>query len=154
MALVPRDDPYAGYNFGVTLTGISNDNKAIKGSFSEVSGLDAELAPIEYRNGSEDITMRKVPGLKKYTNIVLKRGVIGDVTFWNWLLAGLNGKIQRVDGSIDLLDEQRNTVMQWKFKRAWPCKYMGPGLNAKNNEVAIESLEICHEGLSIDGQNG
>jgi phage tail-like protein len=154
MALVPRDDPYGGYNFAVTLTGVSNDGKAVKGSFSEVSGLDAELAPIEYRNGSEDITMRKVPGLKKFTNIVLKRGVIGDVTFWNWLLAGLNGKIQRTDGSIDLLDEQRNTVMQWKFTRAWPCKYTGPGLNAKNNEVAIESLEFCHEGLSIDGQAG
>jgi phage tail-like protein len=119
-----------------------------------VSGLDAEIAPIEYRNGSEDITVRKMPGLKKYTNIVLKRGVIGDVTFWNWILQGLNGAINRVDGSIDLLDEQKNTVMQWKFTRAWPCKYTGPGLNAKNNEIAIESLEICHEGLSIDGQAG
>ena len=56
--------------------------------------------------------MRKMPGLKKYTNIVLKRGVIGDVTFWNWILQGLNGSINRVDGSIDLLDEQKNTVMQ------------------------------------------
>ena len=154
MALVPRDDPYAGYNFAVTLTGVSDDGKAVKGSFSEVSGLDAELAPIEYRNGSEDITMRKMPGLKKFTNIVLKHGVIGDVTFWNWLLEGLNGKIRRVEGSIGLLDEQKNPVMQWKFKRAWPCKYTGPGLNAKNNEMAIESLEICHEGLSIDGQTG
>ena len=154
MALVERDDPYSGFNFSITLTGVSDDGKAVKGSFSEVSGLDAELAPIEYRNGSEDITVRKVPGLKKFTNIVLKRGVIGDVTFWNWLLEGLNGKIRRVQGSIDLLDEQKNTVMQWKFKRGWPCKYTGPGLNAKNNEVAVESLEICHEGLSIDGQAG
>jgi phage tail-like protein len=154
MALVLRDDPYASYNFEITLTGVSDDGTAVKGSFSEVSGLDAEIAPIEYRNGSEDITMRKMPGLKKFTNVVLKRGVIGDVTFWNWILQGLNGAINRVDGSIDLLDEQKNIVMQWKFKRAWPCKYTGPGLNAKNNEIAIESLEICHEGLSIDGQAG
>jgi|SRR5271157_3768406 len=154
MALVPRSDPYAGYNFEITLDTISDDGTAVKGSFCEVSGLDAEIAPIEYRNGSEDITMRKVAGLKKFTNIVLKRGVIGDVTFWNWILQGLNGSINRVNGSIDLLDEQKKTVMQWKFKRAWPCKYTGPGLNAKNNEIAIESLEICHEGLSIDGQSG
>jgi phage tail-like protein len=126
----------------------------VKGSFTEISGLDAEIAPIEYRNGSEDITVRKMPGLKKFTNIVCKRGVIGDVTFWNWILQGLNGAINRVDGSIDLLDEQKNTVMQWKFTRAWPCKYTGPSMNAKNNEIAIESLEICHEGLSIDGQSG
>ncbi len=154
MALVPRNDPYAGFNFEVTLTGVSDDGTAVKGSFTEISGLDAEIAPIEYRNGSEDITVRKMPGLKKFTNIVCKRGVIGDVTFWNWILQGLNGSINRVDGSIDLLDEQKNTVMQWKFTRAWPCKYTGPSMNAKNNEIAIESLEICHEGLSIDGQSG
>jgi len=154
MALVPRNDPYAAYNFEVTLTTVSDDGTAVKGSFTEVSGLDAEIAPIEYRNGSEDITMRKMPGLKKFTNIVLKRGVIGDVTFWNWILQGLNGAINRVDGTISLLDEQKNTVMQWHFTRAWPCKYTGPGMNAKNNEIAIESLEICHEGLSIDGQAG
>ena len=154
MALVPRNDPYAGYNFEVTLDTVSDDGTAVKGSFTEVSGLDAEIAMIEYRNGSEDITMRKMPGLKKFTNIVLKRGVIGDVTFWNWILQGLNGSINRVNGSIDLLDEQKKTVMQWKFTRAWPCKYTGPGMNAKNNEIAIESLEICHEGLSIDGQSG
>jgi phage tail-like protein len=154
MALVLRNDPYAGYNFEITLTGVSVDGTAVKASFTEVSGLDAEIAPIEYRNGSEDITVRKMPGLKKYTNIVLKRGVIGDVTFWNWILQGMNGAINRVSGSINLLDEQKNLVMQWKFTRAWPCKYTGPGLNAKNNEIAIESLEICHEGLSIDGQNG
>ena len=154
MALVPRNDPYASYNFEVTLTGVSDDGTAVKGSFTEISGLDAEIAPIEYRNGSEDITVRKMPGLKKFTNIVCKRGVIGDVTFWNWILQGLNGAINRVDGSIDLLNEQKQTVMQWKFTRAWPCKYTGPSMNAKNNEIAIESLEICHEGLSIDGQSG
>jgi phage tail-like protein len=153
MALVSRPDPYANYNFQVTLT-FSGNNPNVQGAFTEVSGLDAEVTPIEYRNGNEDITVRKMPGLKKYTNIVLKRGVFGDASVWNWILAGLNGNINRASGSIDLLDEQKNTVMQWKFTRAWPCKYTGPGLNAKNNEIAIESLEICHEGLSIDGQSG
>ncbi len=154
MPLVPRNNPYAAYNFQITLTGVSNNGAAVTGSFTEISGLDAEITPIEYRNGSEDITVRKLPGLKKFTNIVAKRGVIGDVTFWNWILQGLNGAINPVDGQIILLDEQKNPVMQWNITKAWPCKYTGPGLNAKNNEVAIESLEICHEGLSIDGQSG
>jgi phage tail-like protein len=152
MPLVPRDDPYAGYNFEVTIDQISDDGKPVKGSFAEVSGLEAEVAPIEYRNGSEDIRMRKVPGLKKFPNIVLKRGVIADLTFWNWILEGMKGLVVRTTGAIALHDENHREVMRWQFTRGWPCKWTGPGLNAKNNEIAIETLEICHEGLSIEGQ--
>jgi len=148
-----RDDPYPSFNFEVIVNGISNDGKAVKGSFTEVSGLDVEIAVIEYRNGSEDITVRKLAGLKKFSNITLKRGIIGDLTFWIWLVAAMNGQVQRANGSVILLDESRNPVMQWNFKRGWPCKWDGPRLNAKTNEVAIESLEICHEGLEIDGQS-
>ena len=97
--------------------------------------------------------MRKLVGLMKVNNIVLKRGNIGDLAFWNWILAATNGDVQRTEGSIILLDEQRQEVMRWNFKRAWPCKWTGPGLNAKNNEIAMETLEICHEGLEIDGQS-
>ncbi len=70
-----RDDPYGSYNFELVINPISPDGKAVKGSFMEVSGLGVELPAIEYRNGSEDITMRKIPGLKKFTNITLKWGV-------------------------------------------------------------------------------
>ena len=96
--------------------------------------------------------MRKVPGLKKFTNITLKRGIIGDLAFWNWVVEGMKGKVHRVEGSVALLDENRAEVMRWNFHRAWPSKYTGPTLNAKNNEIAMESLEISHEGLEIDGQ--
>jgi phage tail-like protein len=154
MPPVLRDDPYAGYNFEVIITGVSGDGKAVKGSFAEASGLEATMDPIEYRNGSEDITVRKIPGLKKFTNITLKRGVIGDLAFWNWVVEGMNGLARRTEGSIVLLDENRREVMRWNFKRGWPCKWTGPGLNAKNNEIAMETLEICHEGLQIDGQTG
>ena len=147
-----REDPYAGYNFEVVITGISEDGKAVKGSFAEVSGLEAAMDPIEYRNGSEDITVRKMPGLKKFTNITLKRGVTGDLGFWNWIVAGMNGEIIRTEGSIMLLNENKDEVMRWNFRRAWPCKFTGPGMNAKNNEIAMETVEICHEGLAIDGQ--
>ena len=154
MPPVYRDDPYAGHNFEVVVTGVSDDGTAVKGSFAECSGLDVAMDPIEYRNGSEDFTVRKIPGLKKYTNITLKRGITGDLTFWNWILEGMNGNVHRTEGSIVLLDEAKNEVMRWHFKRGWPTKCTGPSLNAKNNEIAMEALEIAHEGLSIDGQAG
>jgi phage tail-like protein len=152
MPLVYRPDPYGSFNFEVLITGISDDGTAVKGSFAECTGLEADIAPIEYRNGSEDITVRKMPGLKKFANIVLKRGVIGDLAFWNWVVEGMNGLVHRTEGSVILLDENRKEVMRWNFTRGWPCKWTGPGLNAKNSEIAMETLEICHEGLAIDGQ--
>ena len=94
----------------------------MSGSFSEVSGLEVEVPPILYRNGSEDITQRKIPGLKKFTDITLKRGITGDVDFWNWIVKALNGQVQRTSGAIVLLDENRNEVMRWKFDRAWPMQ--------------------------------
>ena len=147
-----RDDPYPAFNFEVVVNGISDDGRSVKGSFMEVSGLGVEIPAIEYRTGSEDITVRKIPGLRKFSNIVLKRGIIGDLTFWNWLLEAMNGRVRRAGGSIILLDEIRNEVLRWNFKRGWPCKWSGPALNAKGNEIAIETLEICHEGLDVDGQ--
>lgn len=152
MPPVYRDDPYPSFNFELVVTGISNDGKAVKGSFMEVGGLGVEITPIEYRNGSEDITVRKIPGLKKFTNLTLKWGITGDLTFWNWVVEGMNGLVQRAPVAIVLLDENRNEVMRWNFTRAWPCKWTGPGMNAKNNEIAIETLEIAHEGMAVDGQ--
>ena len=152
MPPVTRPDPYGGYNFQVTVNGVSDDGTAVKGSFTEASGLEVEISPIEYRNGSEDITVRKIPGLKKFTNITLKKGITGDLEFWNWILDAMNGQVNRTSGSIMLLDENRQEVMRWNFTRGWPCKHTGPGLNAANNEIAMDTLEICHEGLEVDGQ--
>jgi phage tail-like protein len=151
MPSVDRDDRYGGYNFEVIVNGVSDDGTAVRGSFTEVSGLEVEGSPIEHRIGSEDITVRKIPGRRKSTNITLKRGITGDLAFWNWILAAMKGRAQRAEGSIVLLDENRQEVMRWNFRRGWPSKWTGPGLNAKNNEIAMETLEICHEGLSIDG---
>ena len=150
MPPVTRADPYTAYNFQVIVTGVSNDGKAVSGSFSEVSGLEQELPPILYRNGSEDITQRKIPGLKKFTDITLKRGITGDIDFWKWIVNGLNGQVQRTSGAIVLLDENRQEVMRWKFDRAWPIKFTGPTLHAGNNEIAMETLVICTESTLID----
>ena len=144
-----RNDPYPAGNFEITVVGISDDGKAVKGSFSEISGLGVDISVIEYRTGGEDITTRKLAGLKKFSNLVLKRGVIGDATFWNWLAAAMNGQVIRADGTIALLDEKRQPVVIWKFHRGWPCKWTGPDLVASSNDVAIEELEICHEGLEM-----
>ena len=150
MPPVSRADPYPAYNFQVIVTGVSNDGKAVSGSFSEASGLEVEVPPILYRNGSEDITQRKIPGLKKFTDITLKRGVTGDVDFWKWIVNALNGKVVRASGAIVLLDENRNEVMRWKFDRAWPCKYTGPTLHAGDNMIAFETLVLCLESNLID----
>lgn len=150
MAPVFREDPYASYNFQVIVTNVSNDGVAVKGAFTEASGLELEVPPIEYRNGSEANTVRKIPGLKKFTNITLKRGITGDIKFWEWVVEALNGKVRRTAGSIVLMDENRNETMRWNFDRAWPTKYTGPTLSATKNEIAMETLVLCVESLLID----
>ena len=147
MPTIQRNDPYSSYNFLLTVNGISNDGEAVGGSFTEIGGLEFELTPIEYRNGSEDITARKMPGMAKYTNLTCKRGATGDLIFWNWIHAPDGDYHQLV---IVLRDENQTEVMRWNFRRPWPCKYSGPGFNAANNEIAMETLELCHEGLEID----
>src|SRR5579872_2177763 len=127
-----RNDPFGNFNFLVEIGGVT------KAGFSEVSGLDAELEPIEYRTGDEDITVRKIPGLKKFSNITLKRGFTADLSLWNWMKQGLDGKVLRTTMSITLLDESRQPVLRWNIRQAWPCKWEGPELNAKGNDIAIE----------------
>jgi len=120
--------------------------------FSEVSGLDIEVQPIEYREGnSPEYSTMKMPGLKKYGNITLKRGIMpADNEFFDWLnTVGLN-QVERRDITISLLNEDHEPVMTWKAQDAWVTKLDGPVLNATANEVAIESLEIAHEGLTVE----
>jgi phage tail-like protein len=141
--------PYPAYNFIVSVTNI-DDGSTVSGSFSEVSGLTIDITPIEYRDGTDDTTVRKVRGLRKMSNITLKRGITGHVGFWKWILAGMRGDAQRQHGHIAMLNEDRVEVMRWIFDNAWPTKYTGPGFNAKNNEIAIETLELAVESLEID----
>lgn len=139
-----RRDPYAGFNFLVEIDGIT------RAAFSECSGLSTDTDPIEYRNGSEDITVRKIPGLKKFANISLKRGMTKDLELWDWRKTVLDGTTKRKSGSIVLLNEAREPAMRWNFREGWPTKWEGPSLNATGNAVAIETLEIAHEGLELE----
>jgi phage tail-like protein len=139
-----RNDPYGQFNFLVEIDGI------IQGGFSEASGLVIDTNIIEYREGQEQFgTVRKLPGLIKYNNIVLKRGFTQDKRLWEWRKKVIDGVTERTSGSIILLDEARNEALRWNFREGWPSKLEGPGMNAKTSEVAIETLEIAHEGLEM-----
>lgn len=144
-------DPYRGYNFRVEITGIT------RAGFRECSGLDFSRDPIDYREGSfrdvtsqtegYPLTVRKVPGLVKHSNITLKWGITDDHDFWIWLQQYLIGDIQRTHGSILLLNDGGEEKMRWNFFEAWPTKWTGPSFNATANEIAIETLEIVYERL-------
>ena len=154
MAPVIRADALPSFNFLVIITGVSDDGTDVQGAFAEVSGLEASLPAIKYRTGAETITQRQIPGKVEYPNIVCKRGATGDIRFWNWIVEAINGRVRRTEGAIVLLDENRQEYMRYTFQRGWPTKFTGPSLNANNNEIGMETVEIAHEGLRIDGQTG
>lgn len=139
-----RNDPYSAFNFTVEIDGVT------VAGFSECSGLSAETDAIEYRTGADDITVHKLPGLAKYSNITLKRGFTKSKELWEWRKAVIDGATQRQSGTIVLLDEGRNPALRFNFVEGWPRKWDGPTFNAKTNEVAIETLEIVHEGFKVE----
>jgi phage tail-like protein len=143
MPSAQRHDPYKAFNFRVEIDGIA------RAAFSEVGGLESETAVIEYRVGGEPHTVRKLPGLTKYANLVLRRGITNDAELWNWRQSAVQGNVDRRNGSIILLDDDGTEVVRWNFFHGWISKWEGPALNAKANEVAIETIEIAHEGIEL-----
>ena len=140
-----RNDPYRSFNYRLEI-----DNEEI-GGFSEVGGLTAEGDPVEYREGNEaENHVRKLTGLRKYANLTLKRGYVKDNTLWEWFVNIANGVDDRRAVDITLMDEAHNDVMTWSAEGAWINKIEGPGFNATGNEVAIESVELCHEKLTFE----
>ncbi len=134
-------DPFASFNFKLEIEGIT------VAGFSEVTGLNQESNVIDYREGQEPITPRKLPGLNKFGNITLKRGISPDLSVYNWRKTVTDGDIERRNASIVLHNEKHEEVVRWNLINAWPSKYMGPDLKANANEVAIESVELTHEGV-------
>lgn len=141
MATGDRKDPYRGYNFRIEIDGID------RGGFREASGLDSTQDPVEYREGTERLTPRKLPGLNKYSNISLKWGTTEDAELWEWRKKNIEGQIERKNGSIILMDDTGEEKVRWNFREGWPTKWTGPSFNATSNDVAIETLEIAHEGV-------
>src|SRR5262245_26632402 len=122
--------------------------------FSEVSGLDVETEVIEYRDGlSPEYVKTKMPGMQKFSNITLKRGTFaGDNDFYDWWNTVALNTITRRNVTISLLNEKHQPVVVWKIKNAWPIKVQSTDLKGDGNEVAIESIELVHEGLVIQNE--
>jgi phage tail-like protein len=154
-----RIDPLPVHNFYLTLIDTSDvlgtlvslaANYFVAG-FSECSGLDASVDVFEYREGGQNTYVHKFPGRSSFSNITLKHGVIylyDDL--WSWHNGFVQGKGKRKDGLIVLMDAARRPAKVWKFQRGVPLKWSGPGLNGSQSSVAMESLEVSHEGLLLE----
>jgi len=146
----PNKNPYSNFNFVVEIDGTEI------AAFSEVSGLDSENTAIEYREGADATNApRKLPGIEKYSNVSLKRGVTGSLALWSWrqeVRDGGSAFPPTRNVVIKLLNEKhdRNSpAMTFTLTNAWPTKLMGPTMNAKGNDFAVEQLDLAHERLDI-----
>jgi phage tail-like protein len=144
MPTAGRGDPFNSTKFVVEIDGIPTS------AFLAVSGIEADVAVTDYRPGNDKVPgARKLPGEAKFSNIVLKRGMTSDLSLWKWMQETLEGKVTRRSISVVLLNDAGDEVMRFNFRDAWPVKWSGPILNAEASDVAIETLEIAHEELSI-----
>ncbi|KAF5435368.1 virus tail tube protein gp19 [Candidatus Methanophagaceae archaeon] len=141
-----RKDPYRAFRFLLEIDGI------VQAGFSEVTIPDASNEPVEYREGNEPTTVRKLPGLRKYGNVTLKWGITDSMELYETWCKPENDDNLKMDEvrknvAIILMDEEGNPAARWEFVEAWPSKYDAPDLNATGTDVAIETLEIVHEGM-------
>ena len=145
MASADPREPFRSFNFHVEIDGVP------VGTFSKVSGLTAEGDTIDYRDDTDPRSNeRKLTGLRKYTNITLKRGYAQDQSLWNWYRNTTNGQSDRRKVTITLMNEARQPVKRWHLTNAWVIKIEGPSFQASGNEVDVISVEITHEGLTIE----
>jgi phage tail-like protein len=135
-------DPFQVFNFFVEVEGL------LVAGFSECSGLQVETEIQEYAEGGLNDYMHHFRGRTKYPPLMLKRGLTLNNELWRWHQGVIEGKFERRNGTIYLLNKARNPVTWWNFKKAFPSKWTGPDLRATSNDVAIESVELIHQGLS------
>ena len=139
-----RNDPYLNFNFRVEI-----DNLPVAG-FSEAELPEGRIEVIQYREGAGTSTgPRLLAGRVEYRPVVLRRGFAGEPSLFRWWKEVVQGNVMRRNVDIALLDEQRNEVAHWLIREAWPSKWVGPDLRALGNEVAIETLELSHEGIEL-----
>src|SRR5688572_680250 len=136
-----RRDPLRNFRFRLDIDGISEAH------FSEVTGFDTTTDAIDYREGDDPTHVRKLPGLTKYGNVTLKRGITDSMDLYAWYKGVVDGKIRRVKVAIVVLDEEGKDKARFEISEAWPSKYDPMDLNAKGNDVSIETLELTNEGV-------
>src|SRR5438876_479751 len=143
MATGDRKDPFLGYNFAVEVEGL------VAGGFSEVSGLQTEIEVQEYREGGVNEYIHKRAGPAKYaSNLVLRRGLTDVRTLWKWYWNVAQGKIERKNVSVLLMDSSGEERVRWNFEKAYPVKWVGPDLKGAVAEIAVETVELAHSGLA------
>jgi len=143
--MVDRQDPFRTFNFRLEIDGIE------VAAFSDVKGLQSEGEVADYRTGMDiPLTNRKLPGLRKFGPISLSRGMVHDATLWDWYRNIVNGKPDRRNGTVVLMDEQRQDVLRWNFESAWPNKMQVSDFRAGANEVAVETIELIVENITLE----
>lgn len=154
-----RGDPVLNHNFVISLIDTSSTLAAVGsiamsaildvalGGFSECSGLEMSMQPEEHKEGGRNSEILKFPSRVTWSNITLKKGIGAGTALWDWHYGFAEGKGKRRDGLIVLLNDLHVPNNIWSFRRGLPVKYSGPTLNAGQSSVAIESIDICHEGI-------
>ena len=135
--------PVAGFRFGVEIGG------EMVAWFTECSGLGVERTVYPYEEGGVNTHVHQLPDRLKYTGVSLKRG-IADASLWEWFQEGIyDGKVRRENVTILLFNTERTKAKRWNLTRAYPTKWTGPELRAGDNNAAIETLELVHEGMAV-----
>lgn len=143
--VVRGKDPYLGLRFSLQLGQIE------VAWFRECSPIVIETEMFEYPEGGNNTYTHKLPVRTKYSNITLKRGMDDTQSLYNWFVKASSGQIVRQNISIIIYDSQQNIKQRWDLQNAYPCKWTGPELKAESGAIAIETLEIAHEGLLPTG---
>jgi len=139
-----RNDPYRKFNFVVEIDGIESSG------FLSVDGLESANEVVDYREGNEMTTPRKLPGLTKFSNITLKRGMTTNRDLWEWRKKVLDGATERRNGAIVVLNEAREQVLRLTFRNAWPCRWKVSDLDALESQVLVEEIELVVEDLRLE----
>lgn len=132
------------YRFQVTIDGLDGVS-----DFRAVEGLDVQLEVVELYEGGENTRHHKLIGGTRYTNLVLRRGTTDSLDLYAWVKETIQGKVKRRNGSIAALNQAGDPVARWEFKNAWPCRYEGPDFAATVDELAIETIELAHDGFEM-----
>ncbi len=135
-------DPFRSYNFKLDIAGIT------EGHFTECSGLGIKVEPIEYREAGNNQVVRHIPGNVRYASVKLRYGLTSSTELWNWMMSSVQGKVERKNISIVMLDnEGSNEVMRWNLVDTWPSEWNAAPLDALSNEIAIENLTLVFDSL-------
>lgn len=164
MSLAQRKDPITAYNFRINLLDSTESRGSAAASialtplvlnplagFSECTGLEMTLETEDYEEGGNNGTVLKFPKRSKWGDITLKKGITHSSLLFDWFYAFSQGITKRKDGVIILMNEQHEPHTVWNFRRGLPVKYVAPQLNAQQSTIAVETLTIAHEGLSLLG---